>query len=764
YKFEKGVSRFDLTLEAFESGEKLIFRLEYCTKLFKEETIEKFIGYFRRIISSLVQCPHQELWEIEITAEEEKRLILYTFNDTKTGYPENKTIHELFEEQVRRNPDNIAAAGSLQIKNRTYMTYMTDMTYISYRELNEKSNQLAHLLREKGVQPDTIVAIMVERSIEMVVGLLGILKAGGAYLPIDPGYPPERIRYMLGVSSAKVLLTGPGPETKVKVKAEVKERFIEIINLSNLLSSTTLTLTSTSFCQVSPTNLAYVIYTSGSTDNPKGVMIRHQNAVNFITGMTSRIDFSPGKTILALTTISFDIFFLETLLPITCGLKVVIADENQQKDPQLLEKVIIHHNVNMVQFTPSRLQLLLNPDADMTCLQGVEELIIGGEAFPVSLFKSIKERFQGKIYNAYGPTETTIWSTLKDLSGTRPEELTIGRPIANTRVYIVEMNRHIQIQPIGIPGELLIGGDGVASGYLNNPELTAQKFCLRRPGALFEKTAPGPHKNFLLKGTRGLAPLLYAPLLYRTGDLAKWQPDGDIEFLGRIDHQVKIRGFRIELEEIEEQLINHKDIQEAVVISKSNRSGDNYLCAYIVSTISPGPANTSNFAVTPKELNAAKLRDILSRQLPDYMIPSYFVQLEAIPLTPNGKVDRKALQRHQGLQLKSGTPYVTPETGKEKLVVRLWQEVLKQDKVGVHDNFFDLGGNSMNIIQLNSKLKKALGKDVPVVAMFRYPTIQSLLRYLNEEGSPETITDEEIDEYASVMDEAIELWDTLMEE
>ncbi|MCP5052601.1 MAG: amino acid adenylation domain-containing protein, partial [bacterium] len=282
----------------------------------------------------------------------------------------------------------------------------------------------------------------------------------------------------------------------------------------------------------SPDDLAYVIFTSGSTGKPKGVMIRHRNAVNFFKGMTDKIDFSPGKTILALTTVSFDIFLLETLLPVTRGLKVVIADENEQKDPRLLANAIISHRVEMLQMTPSRLQLLLSLQENLHCLAGVTQLMVGGEVFPVRLFQQVKDNFSGKIYNLYGPTETTVWSTVKDLSNGQPGEITIGKPIANTRIYIV--NGDMRLQPVGVPGELLIGGDGVAEGYLYNPSLTDEKFIA------------SPFNN----GER----------LYRTGDLARRLPGGELEFLGRTDQQVKIRGFRIQLEEIEEQLVKHRDI------------------------------------------------------------------------------------------------------------------------------------------------------------------------------------------------------------
>ncbi len=439
--------------------------------------------------------------------------------------------------------------------------------------------------------------------------------------------------------------------------------------------------------------------------------------------MAAVIDFSPGKTILALTTISFDIFFLETLLPVTRGLKVVIADETQQKDPGFLGKVIVAHQVNMLQFTPSRLKLLLDFQDDLHCLAGVKELIVGGEAFPVHLFEQVRERFRGKIYNVYGPTETTIWSTIKDLSAVRPGALTIGSPIANTRVYIVDRDNHLQ--PLGVVGELLIGGEGVAMGYLNNVELTAEKFIFNR--------SYWSYRSYIK--------------LYQTGDLARWLTTGEIEFLGRKDQQVKIRGFRIELEEIEEQLRGHEGINEAVVTTKTGKDGDSYLAAYFVPA-APGKG---------KEFEVTQLRDYLARQLPPYMIPAYFISMEKIPLTPNGKINRSALPVPDQSRPQLSTTYTAPKTDREKIIAQLWKSVLNVENVGIYDNFFDLGGNSLKLIRLSNKLKETVEKDIPVITLFRYPTIESLLQYLGQENTVRGMTDKQIDEAAGELEETMGL-------
>jgi tyrocidine synthetase-3 len=723
YEYEQNTSRFDLTITAAEKGKKLSFTLEYCTKLFKEETILRFISYFKKIIFSIQENPEIKIAGISIVPEEEKQRILHRFNETSTGYAANKTLHQLFQERVEQTPDYIAVLGPSQI-NRSYMTYMT---YISYRELNDKSNQLACLLIEKGIKPDTIVGIMVNRSVEMIVGILAILKAGGAYLSIDPHFPAERIRYMLEDTRAKVLLAGP--DIQVKFKAEVEEKFIEIIDIFNLSSFSTLT----SACQVSATNLAYVIYTSGSTGKPKGVMIHHQAVHNFIIGMTHRIDFSMGKTILALTTVSFDIFVLETLLPLLQGLRIVIADERHQLDLDLLEKLIVKTGVDMLQATPTRMQMFTTSGRPASCLKNLKEIMVGGESFPGKLLGNLKQLTSAMIYNMYGPTETTVWSTMKDLTSQAIEEINIGQPIANTHIYILDKND--QSQPLGVIGDLYIGGHGLARGYINRPELTIEKFCLRRPGGLFSRKPPReasgtPHKSFLLASQRiNMSYTSHKCYIYKTGDLARWLPDGNIEFFGRVDSQVKIRGFRIELEEIETHLLAYTGIKEAVVIDSTDTNSNKYLCAYFVLIDSGTQAQA-------QDIDIPKLREYLSQSLPGYMIPSYFIPMEKIPLTANGKIDRKSLPSIDGIRLSSHRKEgcAAPGTNLEKLIATVWKGILKLEQVSIGDNFFDIGGNSLNILQVNQKLNEILEVSLPAMSMFRYTTIHSLAQFLEQQG------------------------------
>ncbi|MFC2146114.1 amino acid adenylation domain-containing protein, partial [Acidobacteriota bacterium] len=748
YEYENNTSKFDLTLTGVETGKKLLFTLEYCTKLFKEETILRFICYFKKILFSIQKNSNKKIAGISIIPEEEKQRILHRFNETSTGYAADRTLHELFREQAEQTPDYIALLGHTE--GTKGLAPLSDPISITYNQLNQKSNQLAYLLKEKGVKPDTIVGIMINRSIEMIVGILGVLKAGGAYLPIDPGFPEERIKYMLKDSNTKFLVTTPGVFEKFKKLSIVNCQILMINEEShgrpgfnilpkeaNSINNYQLTIYN---LQLERTSLTYVIYTSGSTGKPKGVMIHHQAVHNFIIGMTQRIDFTPGKTILALTTISFDIFVLETLLPLLQGLRIVIADERQQLDINLLEELIVKTNLDMLQATPTRMQMFTGNGRPVSCLENLKEIMVGGEPFPGKLLGDLKQLTSAMIYNMYGPTETTVWSTMKDLTPSAVEEINIGQPIANTQIYILD--KYDQPQPLGVIGDLYIGGDGLARGYINRPELTAEIFCLRRPGGtLFVKTAPvkhldSPRKNFLLGEMPGkrnyrnyrsnrshMSYISYKSYIYRTGDLARWLPDGNIEFFGRIDSQVKIRGFRIELEEIEKHLLTCPDIKETAVVDRSDANDNKFLCAYLVLKDKP-------------DMDISKLREYLSLSLPGYMIPSYFIPAEKIPLTANGKVDRKSLPSIDGVSLplhrKEG--YAAPGTDLEKLIAGIWKEVLKLEKVGIGDNFFDIGGNSLNILQVNQKLNEALKESLPAVSMFRYTTIHSLAHFLEQQG------------------------------
>jgi amino acid adenylation domain-containing protein len=694
YRFKTNRIGFDLELVCEGTYKELRLKLSYCTKLFKEETAVRFVSYIQKIIGTVIHDPDVKLSEIDIIPAQEKKRLLIEFNDTAADYPEAKTIIQWFEMQAAKTPDHTAAV----FKNQR----------LSYRGLLESSSRLAGMLREKGVGPDVIVGLMVKRSLEMLIGIIGILRAGGAYLPIDPEYPGERIDYILKESSAGVLVSEVSKLREVRGGVEVIDLHSSIVETEGAEPTHS----------IHPTHLCYAIYTSGSTGKPKGAAIDHKNVVNFINGVTAKIEFSTGKSILALTTISFDIFVLETLLPLVKGLTVVIASESQQRGPLLLAEKIVKDSVNMVQVTPSSLRLLIEGGAGLSCLDNVEVLMVGGERFPTDLLERLRHDYKGYIYNMYGPTETTIWSSIRDL--TRAGKIDIGKPIANTQVYIVD--NWFRLLPIGIAGKLYIAGDGLARGYINQPELTAEKF----DHDLWDFQDYRDEENYqkFLRGSRGQFFQKEPPgrrRLYQTGDLARWLPDGNIEFFGRLDHQVKIRGNRIELEEIENRLMNHSDIREAVVLARADEVGGNYLCSYIAGE---------------REFEVPELRDYLAGALPEYMIPSYFLQMEKLPLTPNGKIDRKALPEPDTHHIHAAAEYVGPRNRVEETLVQLWAEELNIERIGIDDNFFELGGHSLRAAILTAKIQGKLNVRIPLAEMSRIPTIRGLSAYIA--GAPET--------------------------
>jgi amino acid adenylation domain-containing protein len=726
YSFDIPTSKFDISLITIETSEGFLFQIEYCTRLFRQETVAQLSRHFVTLLEAVVTHPELALNQVEILSSREKERLIHDFNDTYADYPKDKAIHELFATQVKRTPDHIALMGIHETHEKPKKNHNMshhNMSYISYKELNEKSNQLAQILQEKGVNSGDIVALSVNRSISMIIGIMGILKVGGAYLPIDPEYPEDRIKYILKDSNAQALLAD---DTSCASLLSFAPRALLNLSEGHHLNFPTSQLPS--FPASLPSSLAYIIYTSGSTGKPKGVAIEHKNVMNFIIAMKAEIEFLPGKTILALTTISFDIFLLETLLPLTCGLKIVIASENHQKDPRLLTELIMDNKIDVLQVTPSRLKLIMQGSGNLECLSRLSELIIGGEELPGDLYEKLKERNNGqsmKIYNVYGPTETTVWSSLKHLNLDR--EITIGKPIKNTYIYIVDKDDNLL--PVGAAGELCIGGAGVGRGYLNRPELTAEKFYLRRPGGSFRETlyrhlAPrglDPCKSFLLNHSDHSPLTTHHSPIYKTGDVAKWLADGEIEFLGRIGHQVKIRGFRIEIGEIESRLLEHKEVKEAVVIA-GEKNGDKYLCAYIV------PCNTG--ALKKISSISAELREFLSEKLPDYMIPSYFMELAEIPLTFNGKVDRKALPEPEATEKDAYTP---PRHRIEKKLSGIWAEVLEiQGDIGIDANFFHLGGHSLKATLMLAKIHEIFNVLIPMPDLFKKPTIRELSEYITK--------------------------------
>nr|WP_257791069.1 non-ribosomal peptide synthetase [Paenibacillus polymyxa] len=658
-------TNYDLNV-AVMPGEGIKIRFMYNTLCFDRKGIERLYGHFTRLLEQISLNPNVRVEELELVTAAEKQQITAAFNDTACAFPSKQTIHQLFEDQVECTPDQVA----LVFGNQS----------LTYRELNERANSLARMLQAQGVGPDKLVGLMVQRSVEMIVGLLAVLKAGGAYVPIDPEFPSSRIEYMLEDSEAAVLLTRR--ELAEEHHCHANTLFLEDAALYQGESSNLETIARSE-------HLAYVIYTSGSTGNPKGVMLQHRSVLNFITGMREAIDFEASQTILSLTTISFDIFVLETILPLLGGMSVVLGDRQHQVNPQALGELITQHSIEMLQMTPSRLQMLLGHEAGSRALRNVKVIMVGGEALPSKLLTALQEINGPRIYNMYGPTETTVWSAVQEL--THAQDINIGRPIANTQIYI--MNASGELQPVGVPGELCIAGEGLARGYWKREELTAEKFV----------------NNPFAGGKAG------HERMYHTGDLARWTPDGNIEYLGRMDHQVKIRGYRIELGEIESQLLQVESVQEAVIMARGDETGQTQLVAYYVAS---------------QELGAGELRHELGRELPSYMMPSYFIQLEQMPLTPNGKIDRKSLPAPEG-SLQSGADYVEPRTAPERALVAVWQSVLGVPTVGMLDNFFDLGGDSIKAIQIVSRAFQA-GYKLDMKDLFRYPIVATLAPHMHE--------------------------------
>jgi amino acid adenylation domain-containing protein len=659
---EQRVAQFDLTLMLAEVGEELAASLQYNTDLFAEETMRRMAGHFEVLLESIVADPEQRLSQIALLTPAERHQLLIEWNDTAVQYPHEHYIHELFEQQAERTPDAIAL--------------IFDDQQVSYRELNERANQLAHHLRHLGVEPESLVAICVERSVEMVVGLLGILKAGGAYVPLDAAYPEERLRFMLEDAQVSVLLT------QQHLMEKLPAHGAQVLCLDTDREEIAEHSTQNHSVEVASHNLAYIIYTSGSTGKPKGVMISHRALVNFLSSMRHRPGLSAQDVLLSVTTLSFDIAVLELYLPLLVGATLVLLRREETADGKHLSDRLRDSHATVMQATPSTWRMLVAAQWEGNA--GLK-LLSGGEALGRELADQMIER-SNEVWNLYGPTETAIYSVM-----TKVEEgeraVTIGRPIGNTAIYILDAGG--QVVPIGVAGELHIGGDGLARGYLNRAELTAERFIpdhLSREG-----------------GGR----------LYRTGDLTRYLADGEIEYLGRIDHQVKVRGHRIELGEIEATLATHAGVRQSVVVAREDTPGDNRLVAYVVS---------EGWEV----MSASELRSYLREKLPDYMIPSFFVTLDELPLTPNGKIDRRSLPAPDHSRSEAEHGFVAARTPVEELLVAIWREVLHLPQVGIHDNFFHLGGHSLLATQVVSRIRDTFHVELPLRQAFELPSVGEL--------------------------------------
>ena len=641
YFFPQEEGQFELSLEVIDTGETLLCTLRYHKDLFRLETAERLRRSFQMILAAILENPSASLAKLPIITAEERRQILEEWNQSQRDYPNHLRAHQLFEAQVTRTPDSVAA--------------IFDDQSLTYDQLNCRANQLAHHLRLVGVAPDQLVGIYLDRSLNMLVAVLGVLKSGAAYVPMDPIYPPQRIQSMMDDSQMLVIIT---QQSLLDSLPQHSTRCVLMDESRTILAG----LKKTNPNPVGTSDsLAYVIFTSGSTGRPKGIQIPHHALVNFLLSMQEQPAIQPSDVLVSVTTLSFDIAGLELYLPLISGARVVILNADISADGIALADALDHYQATILQATPATWRLLVEtgwpgrPSLKMLC---------GGEPLHLSLAQQLLQK-GGELWNMYGPTETTIWSTLRQITS-QDVFISIGRPIANTQAYILD--HHLQPVPAGVIGSLYLGGDGLARGYLNRPELTAEKFI--------------PH------------PFRPAGRIYHTGDLARYLPDGNIECLGREDSQVKIRGFRIELGEIEAVLRLFPAILHAVVLAREDVPGEKRLVAYYTSDASPTSRELSRF---------------LREKLPIYMVPSAYVPLETLPLTPNGKVDRRALPPPSQTRTETQASSNPPTTISELFIAGIWQELLQVNQINVFDNFFDLGGHSLLAMQVVAQIQEKCG-------------------------------------------------------
>jgi len=667
------IEKFKIKLSCKQQDEALNLEFHYDSNLFNGESIELIAENFNQLVASVINNPDEVISKLNILSDRTLHQLLFEFNQTEANYPKNNCIHQLFAEQVERTPNNIAVAFNNQ--------------QLTYAELNTRANQLANYLQRLGVGAEVLVGICVERSLEMLVGILGILKAGGAYVPLDPHYPQERLAFMLEDTQVSILLTqqhlleGLPNHNAKSICLDKDWETIAQESQENPLTT------------ASAENLAYVIYTSGSTGKPKGVAIAHRNLVHS-TNVRISCYQEPVTSFLLLSSFAFDSSVAGIFWTLCCGGTLHLPEEGVQREVPKLVELISQNRISHLLSLPSLYALILQ-QAQPEKLNSLRVVIVAGEACPPELVQQHSQlQSQTLLFNEYGPTEATVWSSVYHCQSLETgTQISIGRPIANTQIYILDS--HLHPVPVGVTGEIYISGEGIARGYLNQPAITSEKFI--------------PHPFSQKPGMR----------LYKTGDLARYLSDGNIEFLGRIDNQVKIRGFRIELGEIEALLNQHPEVKETVVIAREDVAGNKRLVAYVV----PQPKS----AITVNEL-----RDYLKDKLPDFMLPSAVVLLKELPLSPNGKVDRKALPAPEEVRADLIGEFVPPRTPVEEKLTQIWAEVLKVEKVGIYDNFFELGGHSLLTTQLLAKVKEAFNLDISLRSLLEKPTVAGLAENIDQ--------------------------------
>jgi amino acid adenylation domain-containing protein len=673
YKQYSCIEPFKVKLTCTKQDDYLNAEFYYDVNYFSADTIQRLAGQFETLLASAIENPDGAISQLEILKPSDRHQLLVEFNNTQTNYPQDKCIHQLFEQQVERTPNNIAVVFENQ--------------QLTYAELNAKANQLAHYLKRQGVGSEVLVGIYAERSLDCIIALLGILKAGGAYLPLDPALPAESLAFRLQDAQVPVVLTQKGllkrddTQTHTVVYLDADWEIIAKESKANPSSEVTLE------------NLAYVLYTSGSTGQPKGVVIEHRQIMNYLYAILDRLQLPAGASFATVSTFAADLGNT-VIFPALCTGGCLHIVSQRASDPEALADYFQRHPIDCLKIVPSHLATLLASSASSSILPR-QCLVLGGEAASWDLIEKIQySKPNCRILNHYGPTETTVGVLTYPVKSKRDsynaKTVPIGRAIANTQVYILD--EQLQPVPIGVPGEVYISGAGLAREYINRPELTAEKFI-----TIEHLGGQDAHPT----------------KVYKTGDKARYLPDGNIEFLGRVDYQVKIRGFRIELGEIEAALSQHPEVLQSVVILQEDYPGNQRLVAYLVPTGKQAPS-------------IQKLRCFLNKKLPDYMMPSAFVMLKALPITPNGKVDRRALPAPDRARPELEKSFVAPRTSTEEVLAAIWAEVLGLKQVGIHDNFFELGGHSLQAIQLVTKISVAINLDFSVKLLFSHPTIVEL--------------------------------------
>jgi amino acid adenylation domain-containing protein len=706
YDYQKDTTKFDMLFSADEIDDQIMITIQYCIKLFKKETIELMAQHFLNLIKAVIADRKINLGDIDIISENEKHKLCCEFNNTSKDFPDSKTFQDLFKEQAEKTPENIAVI----YKNEK----------LTYRELDEKSNQIAHALKKLGVTRGSFVGIYFERSADMIASIIGVFKAGGAYIPIDPNYPLSRVKTILSDSKAKHLIS---KSSSIKNKKEffndmalcpeleniiLLDKDTELDEYMDLFKASKATGFVCDSCFIDecpkqdidfinkPEDISYVIFTSGSTGNPKGAILEHVGMINHIYAKINDLGISDKSIIAQNASHCFDISVWQFLAALVCGGTTVIYPNDTVINPQEFVSSVIKDKVTVLEVVPSFLQVIMDyMEKNEEYFSEIKHLIVTGEELKAKLVESWFSLYKDiKVVNAYGPTEASddithyIMEDYNDLYN-----VPIGKPIQNMNIYIVDDD--MKLCPIGIKGEIAVSGVGVGRGYLNNQAATDKVF-IKDPFSQSDNAR-----------------------LYKTGDLGRWLHSGDIEFFGRKDYQVKIRGFRIELGEIESKILAHKDVKSAEVVVREDSNSNKLLCAYLISDI---------------DLDISKLKEVLSRELPDYMMPSYFVQLEELPLTPNGKIDRKVLQSME-IEVSTDMEYEMPESETEKRLTQIWKEILDINKVGVNDNFFELGGHSLNVTTLISIIHKEFDTEINLRQIFQMPTIKGISAYIDSEGN-----------------------------